>query len=150
MRWPRKFGQAGNDVTVWNRTSGQTGGGGAQRRESSRSLRMAQKYCGCASPILDAVESVLFGREGVESFLREGMIVADSSTISPAATAKFAERVQAKGVSYVDAPMTGSKVGAQNGTLVFLSWAETKPALNGSNRFLLPWERKIFRMGEDQ
>ena len=48
------------------------------------------------------------------------MIIADSSTISPSATVKFAERVRAKGVAYVDAPMTGSKIGAANGTLIFM------------------------------
>ena len=35
----------------------------------------------------------------------------DSSTISPSATRKFAERVRAKGAEYVDAPVTGSKTG---------------------------------------
>jgi 3-hydroxyisobutyrate dehydrogenase-like beta-hydroxyacid dehydrogenase len=44
----------------------------------------------------------------------------DSSTISPAATLKFAERVRAKGAKYVDAPVTGSKVAANDGTLTFM------------------------------
>jgi len=48
------------------------------------------------------------------------MIVADSSTISPNATRRFAERVRAKGADYVDAPVTGSKTGAETGQLVFI------------------------------
>ena len=67
---------------------------------------------------------VIFGKEGAESSLTEGVIIADSSTISPSATMKFAERVAAKGVAWVDAPMTGSKIGARDGTLVFIVGGE--------------------------
>ncbi len=42
------------------------------------------------------------------------MTIVDSSTISPSATRKFAERVRAQGVQYVDAPVTGSKAGARS------------------------------------
>jgi 3-hydroxyisobutyrate dehydrogenase-like beta-hydroxyacid dehydrogenase len=46
--------------------------------------------------------------------------VVDSSTISPSATLRFAERVNARGVHWVDAPITGSKIGAENGQLIFM------------------------------
>jgi 3-hydroxyisobutyrate dehydrogenase-like beta-hydroxyacid dehydrogenase len=75
------------------------------------------------------------------------MIIADSSTISPAATAKFAERMQAKGVSYVDAPMTGSKVGAQNGTLVFIVGGD-QASIERLKPLFAAMGKKIFRMGE--
>src|ERR1700674_2386014 len=52
------------------------------------------------------------------------MTIVDSSTISPSATRKFAERVRAQGVQYVDAPMTGSKAGAESGTLIFILGGE--------------------------
>ena len=39
-----------------------------------------------------AVEGVLFGPQGVEESLAEGMTIVDSSTISPSATRQFAER----------------------------------------------------------
>jgi 3-hydroxyisobutyrate dehydrogenase-like beta-hydroxyacid dehydrogenase len=66
------------------------------------------------------VERVMFGPDGVEQALHEGMIVVDSSTISPSATQKFAERIAAKGVQWVDAPVTGSKIGAENAQLIFI------------------------------
>jgi 3-hydroxyisobutyrate dehydrogenase/2-hydroxy-3-oxopropionate reductase len=46
--------------------------------------------------------------------------VVDSSTISPSATLRFAERLRARGYDYVDAPVTGSKIGAENGQLIFI------------------------------
>jgi 2-hydroxy-3-oxopropionate reductase len=95
----------------------------------------------------DAVEKILFGPEGVEPSLAEGAIIADSSTISPSATVKFAERLRAKGVSYVDAPMTGSKIGAANGTLIFMVGGE--PAtIDRLNPLFAAMGKKIFRMGD--
>jgi 2-hydroxy-3-oxopropionate reductase len=95
----------------------------------------------------DAVESVLFGAEGMEASLAPGMIIADSSTISPAATVKFAERVKANGVDWVDAPMTGSKIGARDGTLVFIVGGDEGP-IERLKPLFAAMGKKIFRMGE--
>ncbi|HME33348.1 MAG TPA: NAD(P)-dependent oxidoreductase, partial [Terriglobales bacterium] len=74
-----------------------------------------------------AVERVMFSEDGVEKSLREGMIVVDSSTISPSATLRFAERVNAYGVHWVDAPVTGSKIGAETGQLIFIVGGAPEP-----------------------
>jgi len=94
-----------------------------------------------------AVEKILFGSEGVEPSLAEGTIIADSSTISPSATVKFAERVRGKGVAYVDAPMTGSKIGAANGTLIFMVGGDGA-VIDRLNPLFAAMGKKIFRMGE--
>jgi 3-hydroxyisobutyrate dehydrogenase/2-hydroxy-3-oxopropionate reductase len=138
--------KAGYDVTVWNRTPGKQVEGARSAANPAEAANGAEVVWMCVSDT-DAVECVLFGREGVESSLREGMIIADSSTISPGATAKFAERVQAKGVSYVDAPMTGSKVGAQNGTLVFIVGGD-EASIERLKPLFATMGKKIFRMGE--
>jgi len=52
--------------------------------------------------------------------MKPGTIVVDSSTILPAASLTLAERVRAKGGDFVDAPVTGSKVGAESGQLIFI------------------------------
>jgi 3-hydroxyisobutyrate dehydrogenase-like beta-hydroxyacid dehydrogenase len=75
------------------------------------------------------------------------MIVADSSTISPSATVTFAERLKVKGVAYVDTPMTGSKIGAQNGTLVFIVGGE-ETVIERLKPLFAAMGKKIFRMGE--
>src|SRR5271157_3676171 len=115
--------KAGHEVTVWNRTPGKLVEGAGVAPTPAAAAQGAEVVWMCVSDTA-AVEKVLFGPEGVEQSLTEGgspgMIIADSSTISPSATVKFAERVRARGVSYVDAPMTGSKIGAANGTLIFM------------------------------
>ena len=58
--------------------------------------------------------------DGAAAALKPGVVVADSSTISPAASVRIAEKVRAQGAEFVDAPVTGSKIGAEAGTLIFI------------------------------
>ncbi len=115
--------KAGHEVTVWNRTPGKDVEGARTAASPKDAASQAEVVWMCVSDT-KAVEEVLFGPDGVEGSLREGMIVVDSSTISPSATRKFAERVRSRGADYVDAPVTGSKSGAENGTLIFIVGGE--------------------------
>ena len=111
--------KAGHEVSVWSRTAGKGVDGARSAASPADAAQGAEVVWMCVSDT-NAVESVLFGPNGVEESLVEGMTIVDSSTISPSATRKFAERVGTKGVRYVDAPMTGSKVAADAGTLIFI------------------------------
>jgi 3-hydroxyisobutyrate dehydrogenase-like beta-hydroxyacid dehydrogenase len=75
------------------------------------------------------------------------MIVVDSSTISPSSTRKFAERVRARGAHYVDAPVTGSKTGAENGTLIFIVGGE-ETVVERLKPCFAAMGKQFFRMGE--
>lgn len=138
--------KAGHEVTVWNRTPGKIVEGARVAASPEEAARGAEVVWMCVSDT-NAVESVLFGPGGVETALAEGMIVVDSSTISPAATRKFAERVQARGARYVDAPVTGSKVGAEAGTLIFIVGGE-ESTIDALKPLFAAMGKKIFRMGE--
>lgn len=111
--------KAGYEVAVWNRTPGKNVEGARLAATPAEAAQGVEVVWMCVSDTA-AVETVMFGDGGVESVLTEGMIVVDSSTISPNATRRFAERVAAKGVDWVDAPVTGSKIGAAAGELVFM------------------------------
>jgi len=63
------------------------------------------------------VEAVLFGEQGVASGLTKGKTVVDMSSISPLATKQFAQKINALGCDYLDAPVSGGEVGAKNATL---------------------------------
>ena len=79
------------------------------------------------------VESVLFGDDGVAAGLRPGKIVVDMSSISPIATKAFAQRINALGCEYLDAPVSGGQVGAKAATLTIMvggteqAFAKVKP-----------------------
>ncbi len=66
------------------------------------------------------VETVLFGENGVAEGLNQGKIVVDMSSISPVETKLFAEKINALGCKYLDAPVSGGEVGAKAGTLTIM------------------------------
>ena len=66
------------------------------------------------------VETVLFGANGVADGLSAGKIVIDMSSISPVETKQFAEKINALGCKYLDAPVSGGEVGAKAGTLTIM------------------------------
>nr|WP_315236808.1 2-hydroxy-3-oxopropionate reductase [uncultured Albidiferax sp.] len=63
------------------------------------------------------VEAVLFADNGLAAGLSPGKVVVDMSSISPIATKDFAQRINALGCDYLDAPVSGGEVGAKNATL---------------------------------
>lgn len=138
--------KAGHEVAVWNRTTGKSVDGARAAVSPADAAQEAEVVWLCVSDT-PAVENVLFGPNGVEQSLREGMIISDSSTISPAATRKFAERVQRKGAQWVDSPMTGSKAGAENGTLLFIVGGDEQ-TVEKLKPLYAAMGKKIFRMGE--
>ncbi len=138
--------KAGHEVSTWNRTAGKTVEGARSAASPADAAQGAEVVWLCVSDT-SAVESVLFGANGVEQALTQGMVISDSSTISPAATRKFAERVKAKGVDYVDSPMTGSKVGAENGTLLFIVGGDEQ-VIDKLKPLYAAMGKKVCRVGE--
>ena len=71
------------------------------------------------------VESVLFGNNGVADALTGGVraerkVIVDMSSISPLATKDFAQRINALGADYIDAPVSGGEVGAKAAALTIM------------------------------
>jgi len=138
--------KAGHEVAVWNRTPGKDVEGARTASSPEEAARDAEVIWMCVSDT-QAVENVLFGPQGVHESLTSGQIILDSSTISPSATRRFAERVGANGVQYVDAPMTGSKLAAEGGTLIFIVGGE-ESVIEKLKPLFAATGKKIFRMGE--
>ncbi len=63
------------------------------------------------------VEAALFSEDGIAAGLSKGKTVVDMSSISPIATKTFAQKINALGCDYLDAPVSGGEVGAKNATL---------------------------------
>jgi 3-hydroxyisobutyrate dehydrogenase-like beta-hydroxyacid dehydrogenase len=140
--------KAGHEVAVWNRTAGKDKDveGASSATSPAEAARGAEVVWVCVSNT-KAVESILFGPDAVEQALAEGMIIADSSTISPSATRRFAERVKARGVDYVDAPITGSKIAAEAGSLIFMAGGD-EAVLARLDPLFKAMGKQVFHMGE--
>lgn len=63
------------------------------------------------------VAEALFGEAGVAKGLTAGKTVVDMSSISPVETKQFAQKIEALGCDYLDAPVSGGDVGARNAAL---------------------------------
>nr|CBA33980.1 2-hydroxy-3-oxopropionate reductase [Curvibacter putative symbiont of Hydra magnipapillata] len=70
------------------------------------------------------VELVLFGADGVAEGLSAGKTVVDMSSISPIDTKVFAQKINALGCQYMDAPVSGGEVGAKAASLTIMVGAE--------------------------
>jgi 3-hydroxyisobutyrate dehydrogenase-like beta-hydroxyacid dehydrogenase len=140
----RNLLRAGHQVAVWSNTA-----------SKAQQLAKEEKAIACDSPkqvaeqadyIFACVgdtsmsEEVLTGPNGVIEGAKPGTIVADASTIAPAASRKIGEKLAAKGVHFLDAPCTGSTPGAAGGTLTFMVggdkevYEKTKPFLENMGK----------------
>jgi 3-hydroxyisobutyrate dehydrogenase len=137
--------KAGHEVKVWNRTPKNVEG--AQTASSPAEAAAGVDIVWMCVADTAAVDRVLFAEDGVEKSLRQGMIVVDSSTISPVETLKFAERVRARGGDYVDAPITGSKVGAESAQLIFMVGG-ADGTLKRLDPLFSAMGKKVIHMGE--
>jgi 3-hydroxyisobutyrate dehydrogenase len=115
--------RAGFPLVAWNRTAGRTAGlealGVGVAATPAALAAATDIVLVCVSDTPD-VETVLFGPDGVAAGVAPGTLVIDCSTIDPAATRRFAARLAAQGVAFVDAPVTGGSEGARNATLAIL------------------------------
>jgi 3-hydroxyisobutyrate dehydrogenase-like beta-hydroxyacid dehydrogenase len=111
--------KAGHEVNVWNRTPGKDVPGAKTCSTPAEAARNKEAVWICVSDT-KAVEQTLFGSNGAAQSLEKGAVVADSSTISPSASVQFAAKIRERGGDFLDAPMTGSKVAAEAGTLTFM------------------------------
>ena len=115
--------RAGFEVRIWNRTPGRGElplSLGATESPDPRTLAAESDVTViCVSDTPDVAE-VLFGGRGVAEGAAPGSLVIDCSTIAPAATREFADRLYTQGVGLVDAPVSGGSEGAQKGTLTIM------------------------------
>ncbi len=93
---------------------------GATKAVSAREAAEMGEVVIVMVPDTPDVEVVLFSENGVADGLSDGKIVVDMSSISPVETKEFAEKINALGCSYLDAPVSGGEVGAKAGTLTIM------------------------------
>ena len=67
------------------------------------------------------VEAVALGDNGLASGARPGLIVVDMSTINPNAARQIGAALAAKGIAFIDAPVSGGETGAINASLTIMA-----------------------------
>ncbi len=110
----------GFSLNIWNRTRPKMENLLQQGAESADNpADLAAKSEAVIVCVTDeaAVEQVLFGRDGVTAGARPETLIIDMSTINPQASRQHAAALAKRGFSMLDAPVSGSKEGAAQGTL---------------------------------
>src|SRR5437764_4836821 len=113
--------RAGFDVVVWNRTRARAEELGDPIADSPRVA--AEGADAVITMVVDApqVEAVLFGDDGAAAGLEPDALAIDMSTIAPSAARDIAERLRGHGVAFVEAPVSGSRPKAEDGTLTIMA-----------------------------
>lgn len=122
--------EAGNSVTVWNRTVAKAeplGRAGADIADSAAGVARAADIVFMCLTDTSAVEAAVFGENGIAAGARKGAILVDFSSIAPEATRAFAKRLlEQTGMHWLDAPVSGGVPGAEAGTLAIMAGGDTE------------------------
>ena len=120
----RNLLRAGHQVALWSHTA-----------QKARELAQAENGVFCETPrqvgeLAECAflcvgdtgmsEQVILDEGGLIEGARPRTVVVDTSTVSPARSRALGAKLAEKGVHFLDAPCTGSKPGAEGGTLTFM------------------------------
>jgi 3-hydroxyisobutyrate dehydrogenase len=120
---------AGYRVTIHTRT--QSKGQplldrGAQWAENPRAVAVESDVLFTMVGFPEDVRTVYFGETGILAGSRAGMILIDMTTTQPSLSRDIAAAASTKGLSAIDAPVSGGDVGAKNATLSIMIGGDTQ------------------------
>ena len=90
---------------------------GAQGKTSPREVAQSADIIFTMLSDDSVVESIVLGENGLLEGMQKGSVVVDMSTIAPSTARGIAEKLVEKGMDWLDAPVSGGDVGAEEGTL---------------------------------
>jgi 3-hydroxyisobutyrate dehydrogenase-like beta-hydroxyacid dehydrogenase len=120
--------RAGFELSVWTRTAEKGRRFAAEHgaRAAETPAEAADGAEGLITMVPDSpeVESTLFGDDGAAAALGDGALTIDMSTIAPTAAKAIGERLAERGIDFVEAPVSGSRPKAEDGTLTIMAGGE--------------------------
>ena len=120
--------ECGWEVAVWNlepEALGPVVAAGARACASPAEVAKASEVVLVCVLHTQAVESVVFGANGIASSARSGQLLIDHSTAQPKATRVMAQRLRReRGMGWIDAPVSGGPAPARAGTLAVMAGGE--------------------------
>jgi 3-hydroxyisobutyrate dehydrogenase len=145
----RNLIKAGHSVVAHNRSRGPVDRlvalGAAPASTPAEVARSVEILVSCVlTP--EQVEHIYLGPEGALEGASAGQVFIDTSTIYPMTSRKVGEALRAKGVAFIDAPISGGPQGAENGTLSVMVGADAA-ALEKARPVLEVFGKNIFHMG---
>ncbi|QGY02121.1 NAD(P)-dependent oxidoreductase [Methylobacterium mesophilicum SR1.6/6] len=116
--------KGGHDVTVYNRTTPKAEAwvktyGGAFAPTPRQAVEGAEIVFACVGND-DDLRSVVLGDDGALAGMKPGAVFVDHTTASAEVARELAAAAEAKGLGFIDAPVSGGQAGAENGVLTVM------------------------------
>jgi 3-hydroxyisobutyrate dehydrogenase-like beta-hydroxyacid dehydrogenase len=148
-RMSKRLLDAGFELTVWNRTPGKATSLVRAGAKEADSPSQAVREAGFVLTMLadpDSVHQTILGPNGVIEGIPEGSVLIDFTTVDPETPQKIHTAMTAKGVAFLESPVTGSKPAAESGELVLMVGGHPE-TLQRARAVLDPLAKKIVHMG---
>ncbi len=143
--------RAGHAVTVYNRSAAKAQAwvqefGGASAPTPAEAARDADIVFVCVGND-DDLRSVLLGAAGTFAGMRPGATLVDHTTASAEVAREMHGEARARGLHFVDAPVSGGQAGAVNGQLTVMCGGDVDP-FEAMKPVALAFSRAVTRVGE--
>ncbi|SFM15521.1 3-hydroxyisobutyrate dehydrogenase [Shimia aestuarii] len=143
--------KAGHEVTVYNRTTAKAEAwakahGGSFGATPEEAVQGAAFVMACVGND-DDLRTVCVGENGAFAGMSEGTIFVDHTTVSAKVTREMYAAGKERGVSFVDAPISGGQAGAENGVLSIMCGGDVV-AYEAAEPVMDAYGRTIKRLGE--
>jgi 3-hydroxyisobutyrate dehydrogenase/2-hydroxy-3-oxopropionate reductase len=141
---------AGHEVALWTHSPGK-----------AEQLAATGKGTACKTPAEVAAQSevvilcvgdsamseeVILGPNGIASSAKPGTVVVDASTVSRLSSQRIGQELAKKQIQFLDAPCTGSKPGAEGGTLTFMIGGD-REVFERVKPYLEPMGKRLYYCG---
>ncbi|HEX2233718.1 MAG TPA: NAD(P)-dependent oxidoreductase [Thermoleophilaceae bacterium] len=128
MGWPMaaNLAKAGFELSVWTHSEGKAERFASEHdgvRAAATPREAADGADAAVTMVVDSpeVEATLLGADGATAGLAEGALCIDMSTIAPSAATRLGERLAGAGFQFLEAPVSGSRPKAEDGTLTIMA-----------------------------
>jgi 3-hydroxyisobutyrate dehydrogenase len=141
--------KAGFPLTVYNRTPAKTEPLIAKGAKAANTPALAAKDAEIIISMLSddaASQAAWMGANGALDGAKRGTVLVESSTVSPAWIVELSEQAKSRGLELLDAPVTGSRLQAQEGELKFLVGG-SEEALAKAEPILRAMSKEVIHLG---
>lgn len=143
--------QAGHRLTVWSHNREKAArfqkANGCELAETPAEVARSSDVVFLCVGDTEMSREVILGSSGLIRTARPGSLIIDCSTISPMASREIAAELNRKQIRFLDAPCTGSKVGAETGALSFMVGGE-KTVFEEARHLLEVMGHRLYYCGE--
>jgi len=149
----RHIGRAGHELTIYNRSPGRVDTWREAHGDIAVTVARSPAEAAAGAEVVitcvgndDDLADVVLGPQGVFAALGQGGVFVDHTTVSARIARQIAVEARDLHVHCVDAPMTGSQIGAENGTLTLMCGGR-KDAIEAARPVMEAYSKRIVHVG---